>query len=1065
MGSVYLAADRRIDDRQVAVKVSLETDQRALYQFQAEAKALATLKHPGLPSITDYFIEPDGYQYLVMDYIDGDTMEDIVERRGPLPEAEVVAFAVEVLDIIEYMHTEGIIHRDLKPANVKRASNGKLFLVDFGIAKITAHYETATTGHWIKGMVSPGFAPWEQYTGSTDNRSDIYSFGAVLYYLLTGQTPPTAIERAAGPALLSPSQIQAGLTSNIDRLILKAMALRPADRFQSAVEMRQALLQTENVTSISKWFSFIRQQDLWQVRDRRTIRTLVFLVIIIVSTFIGLRFVQYHLSLSAPDFETELLLIATHRGWLLPALLISLLVGASMMIITLQRERVVNDTRCIPPTSTSSDSIVGPRKSSYKTARMAATDLRPVLDDWVEGDNRKVIEELILHEDFESLKAWIANASGERWLLMGYGRFGGTSLVKGAIQKATRELQAQGNGNVLVLYFDVDESDDQVQKFGVNATEIYFGTLTTIDRIDVSGGEYVEEELVGATKVPKTYHLSLAQSIDRSFLNWTPSIDRLLRKYRYEITDLMADLQSLVESDRSPGDLRKIATRLLGSSELPSRIVIIFDRIRHLETLEELSSSKLFSSEKMSVIAVARKEDVDSWTNSKKRLQSIKIQKWLIPCIWDTDIVFRAVSVLVQPFGNPTASAKRNFGILCSHLAYVGRGSLGRVLEELRPNEHPWYWKTDTTGEYFLQIDPLPHADELGHNAWKQELLQKNWATIIPGNLSRLHRHRDQARVGVYYLMDWIDERAFFTFDEVVAAADTMPVTISTDEDSRREVVTRLLSVLEAKAHDYLRLVDGRYVVQGVDPNKQEPRQIRYRRAKSSTTVEQQQMRFRRDNLRLDIIVEEVTDTSTPRIPQKEPQAERQIKILAVFAKPKGSDESRLGEEERTINECVTQCRQRDNLHLKSLPAARVRDLQVALMEDDYQVVHFSGYATETGELQFEDSNDEAKPVPKGALAELLRSCPSIECVILNAHHTLSQGQLIASGVSYTIAMDGPISHEASRVFVRGFYDAIGSGKGYVDAFGQGRVALGLDGFSSEEIVVPRLLNQSSGST
>lgn len=1057
MGSVYLATDNRIEGRLVAVKLNQETDDRAVSQFKTEAKVLAALHHPGLPTVTDHFFEPNGCQYMVMDYVDGDTLEDIVEQHGPFPETEAIALSVELLEIVEYLHAHGVIHRDIKPANIKRTLDNKLFLVDFGIAKISIDYKVAITEPWLKGRVSSGFAPLEQYTGGTDNQSDIYSIGAVLYFLVTGQVPPTAFDLAGGSSSAPSSQVSGQISSNIDQLVQKAMAVQPSDRFQTTAEMRQALLQIgsrkQANLSVGRDLSSSWKMRLRPVQAWLTARNLAILASIGIGVLALLcavwDLVPRHLLGLEPGF------LSLVDKWELIAIL--LLLGGISIAAVLQRRNSVKAKNDFDVNSKTGSDRPGVQ-SGYKTARMAATDLRPVLDDWIQSDNRKVIEELVLHEDFESLKAWIANASGERWLLMGYGRFGGTSLVKGAIQRATRELKVQGNGNVLVLYFDVAERANQMQRFEVEANEIYLGTLTTADQTAVSNGKPVNRRPRGAADFSKTYRFSLARSIDRSFLNWAPSVYQLLRKHRYDFSELVVDLQSLTESNRSSNDLRKITARLLGSSELPSRVIVILDRIRHLETLEELSRSTLFSSEKLSVVAVARKEEVDAWVNSAERLRSINFKQWVIPCIWRTDLISQAVNVLLQPFGRPTATAERNLGILCDHLAYVGRSSLGRVLEELRPNQRPWYWKTDNEGKYFLQLDPLPHEFEIEQNAWKQAMLQKNWATIVPHYYARTHLLLDQARIGVYYLMDWIDQQTSFTLDEIWAAAAAMPITISNTESIRQEILTRLLYVLKAKAHQYLRLMDGCYVVQGVDPNSQEPRQVRYRRVKSSVTVEQQQVRFRRDDLQLDIIVEEVTDTSTPRIPQKEQQAERQIKILAVFAKPKGSDEGRLGEEERTINECVTQCQQRDNLRLRPLPAARVRDLQLALMEDDYQVVHFSGYATETGELQFEDSNGEAKPVRKEALAELLRLCSSIECVILNAHYTLSQGQLIASGVSYTIAMDGPISHEASRAFVRGFYDAIGSGKGYVDAFGQGRVALNLDGFSSEEIAIPQLL-------
>lgn len=169
------------------------------------------------------------------------------------------------------------------------------------------------------------------------------------------------------------------------------------------------------------------------------------------------------------------------------------------------------------------------------------------------------------------------------------------------------------------------------------------------------------------------------------------------------------------------------------------------------------------------------------------------------------------------------------------------------------------------------------------------------------------------------------------------------------------------------------------------------------------------------------------------------------IKILAVFANPKGSDPLRLGEEDRTIQECIRRASQRENLGLKVLHAARVRDLQLALLEDDYRVVHFSGHGTSDGRLELEDETGNSKFVSQEALASLLRSFPSVDCVLLNACYTVRPGEPITLGVPYAIAMEGAISDVAAQYFTRGFYDAIGAGKDFRFAFRIGCNAIAME--------------------
>lgn len=186
------------------------------------------------------------------------------------------------------------------------------------------------------------------------------------------------------------------------------------------------------------------------------------------------------------------------------------------------------------------------------------------------------------------------------------------------------------------------------------------------------------------------------------------------------------------------------------------------------------------------------------------------------------------------------------------------------------------------------------------------------------------------------------------------------------------------------------------------------------------------------------------------REPGRDDLGIEKIKILVVFANPRGSDPLRLGEEDRIIRECIERSTNRDHLYYLIRHAVRVKDVQRALLEDRYQIVQFSGHATPSGNLAFEDEIGNLKPVPQQALASFLSNFDSIECVILNACYSLSQGQLISMGVPFTIAMDGPISDDAAKHFARGFYDAIGAGKDYRLAYRIGCNAIAMEGYPEE---------------
>jgi hypothetical protein len=195
MGAVYKAADSGLGGRIVALKemsqqgLSADEVAAAATAFQHEARLLASVHHSHLPSIHDYFTA-GGQWYLVMDFIDGETLKDYLQLHGApgLPVAEVLRFAVQVCAVLEYLHAQNppVIFRDLKPGNIMVTRTGYLYLIDFGIARLFKPGQD----HDTVSLGSAGYAAPEQYGKSqTTIRSDIFSFGVVLYQLLTGLDP------------------------------------------------------------------------------------------------------------------------------------------------------------------------------------------------------------------------------------------------------------------------------------------------------------------------------------------------------------------------------------------------------------------------------------------------------------------------------------------------------------------------------------------------------------------------------------------------------------------------------------------------------------------------------------------------------------------------------------------------------------------------------------------------------------------------------------------------------------------------------------------------------------
>lgn len=230
MGAVYRGWQQSLH-RHVAIKLlpaELEAVEGLADRFESEARAMARLNHGNISGVFDINRTTNGHSYFVMEYVDGGTLHDRL-LRGRMEEEDIVNLLAQVCDGLRYAHDRGVVHRDMKPNNILINSEGKVKLVDFGLALVGGQDSEGQSVGTPAYMAPELFEP----NAEVDGRADIYAVGVMLYEMLTGKRP--------GGEFRPPSEASPGVNPEFDRIVTRAMQRRPVNRQQTALELRQQL--------------------------------------------------------------------------------------------------------------------------------------------------------------------------------------------------------------------------------------------------------------------------------------------------------------------------------------------------------------------------------------------------------------------------------------------------------------------------------------------------------------------------------------------------------------------------------------------------------------------------------------------------------------------------------------------------------------------------------------------------------------------------------------------------------------------------------------------------------
>ncbi len=730
MASVYEGFDPALG-RGIAIKVlpaQFTHDPSFAARFTREARILAGLDHPSILPIYDYGQE-DNQPYLVMRLLATDTLAHRL-RQGPLSAKETLDILQPIASALDYAHQRGVLHRDIKPSNIGFDDQDRPFLMDFGLAKLNENPEQLT-GRAVLG--TPEYMSPEQVTGENiGSSSDLYSLGIVAFEMVTGSVPFTMTGTPISAAMAHvmktppyPTSLRPELPQAVDRVLLKILAKTPQERYPTASDFVAALIEA---------FTGITPRP-------------------IIPESVPKGALPYEdipfSSIGTPVFPTE-----KRPVWDRVVQWLQTTFGTKKAAKE-QPKRV--ERPYFPPTIQITPPTPAPFSPPPSVIQMGSPSLilQPHVQTLLDPVERSTIRELLSQQEPERIVNHIVAFNGGRFLITGYGSFGGTALTREIGEMVRREmgespLHQQQVLLILRLNQPVGQNDFELTVQQTNGKEVSIGRLSPTD-----------------ATMPQGLHV-----INNFLLN---------------------------QKESHP--LRKSLEQILRGQPAPSKLLLVIDKIHTPETLTLFISHPLLQHTHTTLICVVEQESYNRWDAAlKKQLKSRHhFQEWRVPSLWEPEhqVIRTMMNLMFSSFRLDTPEAKEKVAAFEKHIAFVGRGQLGTILYELRQMR---YWQIDkSTHQAFIALATLDDG-LIQQNAWVQDMLEANWSNILGTSFAGEER-TDRAKQGVYALMDWVVEAATFTLEEVLAEAANRPVFITASQRLRDDVVIRLLHVLVTQGY------------------------------------------------------------------------------------------------------------------------------------------------------------------------------------------------------------------------------------------------------------------------